>query len=203
MPTTLIVTPGAADANSWASYTEYQAYWANRLFNTVASGATQPVAETAMKWACLLMSSLFNWTGSAVDDVQALPWPRNGMLSLTGFPIPNTVNPVQLKNAQCEYAGILLSGDRTKDNPALKVMGSETAVSSLKVGPVAFSFNNATFSSLEAFDAYIRSLGADFQYLSKAMPDSVRALLPPSWYVQAQLKRPVLFATFGSRGSDC
>lgn len=196
MPTTLIVTPGDPAANSFASYAEYQAYWGNRLFNTVPLAASQAVAEEGLKWACILMSALFSWTGNAVNGTQALPWPRTGMLSPNGFLIDPTTIPQQLKNAQCEYAGGLLSGDPTKSNAALKMMGSEQKITSLKVGPVALSFGGASFSNLESFDAYVRSLGPDFQYLNKAMPDGVRFLIPPSWYVAAQLKRPVMFGAF-------
>ena len=189
-------TPGDPNANSYALYAEYQTYWGSRLFNTVPLAATQPTAETSLMWACRLLDSIFRWTGAAVNATQALTWPRNGMLSMNKFPIGPTTIPQQLKNAQCEFAGILLSGDRTTDNPDTKVIGSQLQLTSVRAGSVALTFAGDTFSSLESFDAFVRSLGMDIAYLSKAMPDSVRIQIPPSWYVQATLKRKILFGAF-------
>lgn len=189
-------TVGGASANSYASFAEYTAYWGSRLFNTAPLAATQPTAEMALEWACRLIDSIFRWTGAAVTATQALTWPRSGMASINGFPIDPTTLPAQLKNAQCEFAGILLSGDRTADNPDTKVIGSQLQLTSVRAGSVALTFAGDTFSSLEAFDAFVRSLGADMSYLSKAMPDSVRLQIPPSWYVQATLKRKILFGAF-------
>jgi hypothetical protein len=185
-------TVGGASANSYADFTDYTAYWAQRLFNPVPT-ADQPTVETALMWACRLMDSIFRWVGSAVTDTQALTWPRNGMVSINNFPIDPTTIPAQLKNAQCEFAGILLSGDRTEDSPDTKVIGSQLQLTSIRAGSVGLSFGHDQFSTLESFDAFVRSLGADMAYLSKAIPDSVRLQLPPVWYVQAQLKRKILF----------
>jgi hypothetical protein len=214
MPTTLITTPGDALANSYAGYDDtdpasppnYVDYWTNRPFNTVPLVATQPEAEAAMIWAEMLLDYMFKWTGAAVDETQALAWPRSGMKTPNGFDIPTTgvtSIPTRLKTAQILYAGILLSGDRTLDDASLKVMGSELSLTSLKVGPVSLGWSGGTFTTLESFDAYVRSLGSDFNYLSKAMPDAVRQMIPPSWYVQTSLKRKAVFAAFGSENGDC
>jgi len=189
----LVATPGDANANSYATVVEYKAYWGARLFNTAPLAAADPVIEQALEWACRLMNSLFRWTGASTDDVQALSWPRTGMLTANGFALASTVIPQQLKDAQCEYAGILLAGDRTADNAALKVIGSESSLTSIKAGSVALTFGANNFSTIEAFDAYVRSLGPAFGYLSKAMPDSVRDMIPPSWYARSALKRGILF----------
>jgi hypothetical protein len=83
-------------------------YAANRLpalkWFTTADDATK---EAALRAACRELDQDFDWTGSAVDDVQALCWPRAGMTSRNGFAIPTSGPssiPVQLKNAQCEFA---------------------------------------------------------------------------------------------------
>lgn len=197
----LVTTPGAADADSYASFDEYTAYWTARGFNTAQLAAQQADVENLMRWATRLMDSIFTWTGSAVNSVQALAWPRSGMLTPNGFVIGTTTIPVQLKNAECEFAGILISGDRTADDPSLKVIGSETMLDSVKAGPVMLKFGGGNFTTREAFEAFVRSLGSDLAYLSKAMPDSVRQLIPPSWYVQATLKRKIIFGAAG--GSTC
>lgn len=186
-------TVGSASANSYATVSEYKTYWGSRLFNTAQLAASDGVIEAALEWACRLLDATFRWKGGAVDDVQSLNWPRNGVLSPNGFAIDPTTIPRQLKDAQSEYAGVLLSGDRTADDPSLKIMGSETILSSVKAGPVALTFGGGNFSTLESFDAFVRSLGTDFAYLQKSMPDSVRLLIPPGWYTQASLKRKIIF----------
>ena len=186
-------TVGGASANSYASVAEYKAYWQARLYNTAALAASDATIEAALEWATRILDSAFRWTGSAADDVQALNWPRAGMLTPNRFPIATTVIPVQLKNAQCEFAGQLLNSDTTADNAALKILGSETSLTSIKAGSVALTFGGGSFTSLENFDAFVRSLGPDLAYLSKAIPDAVRLLIPPSWYIAATLKRKILF----------
>ncbi len=146
-------------------------------------------------WAAQMLDALFKWTGTATDDVQALAWPRTGLLTTNSFPLDPTVIPQRLKDAQSEFAGILLSGttDRTADNPDLKAIGEQTQLTSVKAGSVALSFAGKSFSNLESFDAFIRSLNSDLNYLSKAVPDSVRMKIPPTWYIQANLKRKLIF----------
>jgi len=189
-------TVGGATANGYAPATEYKTYWGSRLFNTLPLTQTDANIEIALEWACLLLSDCFRWNGTATSDTQILPFPRSGLLTLTGRTLDPNTNPAQLKNAQCEWAGILFSGDRTADDPDSKVLGGEQALIGLTAGPVSLQFEGTRFSSMESFDAYIRSLGQAFAYLSRAVPDSVRLCLVPGWYREAQLKRKVLFGAF-------
>lgn len=193
----LDTTIGGTSANSWATLAEYKAYWGARLYNTVPLAASDPTMETALKWACLLLSSLFTWNGTAASETQALPFPRTGLKTLNGGALAGTVIPSQLKNAQCEWAGQLIrDGDRTTDNAALKVLGTESGLTSVAAGPVKLTFGGTSFQTLEAFDAYVRSLGSDLNYLSKIVPDGVRVLLVSSWYKQASLKKRMVFGAF-------
>jgi hypothetical protein len=197
MPTALDPTVGGASANTYATRTEYNAYWGDRLYNTGALAATDDTKDMALLWAARLLTACFKWRGVATDDVQVLPWPRTGLLTATGKALASNVNPVQLKNAQCEWAGILITGgDRTADKPNTKVIGSEQAVTSMTAGPVSISYEGSQMSTLEEFDAFIRSISSDFAYLSRSVPDSVRQLLVPGWYREATLKRKLVFGAF-------
>lgn len=188
----LVTTPGAADADSYATLAEADAYNASRPFSTAWAG-TDAVKEAALREAARLLDSSFRWTGAAVDETQALTWPRSGMSTRNGFAIPTTGAasiPKALKEAQSEFARQLLAADRTADSGPEK-----KGITSLKVGPVAIGYRapGTDSGSLELRDADVIRLGPDFDYLSRFIPDAVRNLLPPSWYAQATVSRGFLF----------
>jgi hypothetical protein len=192
----LVTTPGAADANSYASVDEFKVYRVNRLpAKALATGAVDASIEIALLIACRSLSDNFTWTGAAVDDVQALTWPRSGMMTRNNFPLPTTGGssiPQALKDAQCELAYQLLAGvDLVSDNDALK-----QNISSVKAGSVAVAFQNIDQASPDAIDMLIRRMGSELNYVSNAIPGEVRRLLVPSWFEQPSIKRPVLFQAF-------
>jgi len=187
----LIETPGSASANTYATLAEFNAYAANRVpALTWFTAATDPQKEAALQAAARSLDACFTWTGTAVDDVQALTWPRSGMLTRNGFAIATTVVPVDLKNAQCEMALQLGAGDRLGDNDPLR-----KGVTSLKAGSVALTFSDVQGqqSSREAADVAIRKMQSDLNYVSNVIPDEVRRLLVPSWFAQPNISRPTIF----------
>lgn len=187
----LVTTPGASNANSFATVAEFKTYRDNRLPAVAAvSAATDPQIEAALIVAARDLGTYFQWTGTAVDDVQALTWPRIGMLTRNGFAIPtsgSTSITIDLKNAQCEWAFQLLAGANfTADDEAAKA-----GLSSVKAGSVALSFQSFDPSSVEAIDWYVRKLSSEFAYIQA--PGEVRRLLVPSWFEQPSVKRPIIF----------
>ena len=187
----LIETPGSASANTYATLAEFNAYAVNRVpALTWFTAATDPQKEAALQAAARSLVVCFTWTGTAVDDVQALTWPRSGMMTRNGFTIATTVVPVDLKNAQCEMALQLGAGDRLGDNDPLR-----KGVTSLKAGSVALTFSDVQGqqSSREAADVAIRKMQSDLNYVSNVVPDEVRRLLVPSWFAQPNISRPTIF----------
>lgn len=191
----LIETPGSATANTYATLAEFNAYAVNRVPTlTWFTTATDPQKEAALQAAARELDACFTWTGVAVDDVQALTWPRSGMLTRNGFPIATTVIPVDLKEAQCEMALQLGASDRLGDNSAFK-----KGITSLKAGSVALSFSDvqgSQNSNIEAADIAIRKKQSDLNYVSDVVPDEVRRLLVPSWFAQPSVKRDIVFEAF-------
>jgi len=187
----LIETPGSASANTYATLAELNAYAANRVpALTWFTAATDAQKEAALQAAARSLDACFTWTGTAVDDIQALTWPRSGMTTRNGFAIATTVVPVDLKNAQCEMALQLGAGDRLGDNDPLR-----KGVTSLKAGSVALTFSDVQGqqSSREAADVAIRKMQSDLNYVSNVVPDEVRRLLVPSWFAQPNISRPTIF----------
>lgn len=185
----LVATPGAADANSYATLAEFNAYMATRVpALTWFATATDPQKEATLIMGARFLDALFTWTGTAVDAVQDMSWPRNGMLTRNGFAILNTVIPQALKDAQCEFAAQIGAGDRFSDDAAAK-----SNLSSVKAGSVAVTFQTVDTSTSESVDMIIRRMSSELAYVSKAVPDAVRQLLVASWFEQPSILRPIMF----------
>lgn len=184
-------TVGGASANSWASVAEFKVYRAVRMpQNAVVLAAVDAIIEAALIAACREINADFAWTGQAVDSVQALTWPRQGMLTRNGYVIPTTVNPQELKDAQCElaYQMMIAGADLITDSQAALL-----GIASVKAGSVAVGFQSVDTSTDEAYDLIIRRLGSEFNYISNAIPGEVRRLLVPSWFEQPSILRPIIF----------
>lgn len=190
MPTTptIIETPGAADANSFATVAEYKTYWTAHLYNTKALAATDDQIAAALVQTGRALNALMAWTGSAASDTQSMTWPRNGMLTRNGFAIPNDVNPSDLKDAQCEWAGQYISGDLFKTN-AIQAQG----IAGAKAGPVAVTYQTRANSSVETMAAEFRRNLPELAWASTEVPDFVRNLLVPSWYTREMLQPAIVF----------
>jgi hypothetical protein len=155
MPT-VVTTPGSASANSFCSVVEGDAYHATHLYADDWTGASTEQKQKALIQATREIASRWEWTGYAVDETQALPWPRSGMYTRNGFTVANTVIPQELKDATAEYARQLITENRSADND-IEAQG----ITSLDAGPVAIRFKDSV--------------------VAKPVPDAVCALLPRDW----------------------
>lgn len=160
----LDATIGGAASNSYNSAAEIDAYITTRLFNKPALTASLgPQREEAAKLATILMDTQIPWTGSPTDPtVQALAWPRIGMLTRNGQEIPNNILPVELKRAHAELTSQLLQSNRLADNSVERL-----GITDLKVGDIELSFKDEV-------DAEGR--------LAPVIPDLVLLLLVSTWY---------------------
>lgn len=195
MPLTLVTTPGAANANSYADLDEAREYIATRL-PTVAD----PGDETLKAWLIAgtrETDNCFAWTGAATDpDVQALAWPRTGMLNKNGGAIASTVVPDGVKNAAIEFGIQLGAGDRISDNDVFK-----KGITSIKAGSVALTFADVQGgNSYEGAEVLVRKEQSDLRYVSDVVPAEVRRQLVPGWYTEADIQNGVMF---GAMGGGC
>lgn len=192
MPVTVNNTPGDSAANSYASLADLKTYRDGRFPAIVwAATATDDQLSFALLLAAVMLDSCFDWTGAATDSVQALAWPRNGMVSRNGFALANNVIPPQLKNAQGEWALQLGNSDLLADNAA-----AQQGVSSVKAGSVEVAFQSVNTSTPASVDMIIRRLGSELLYVSNAVPQAVRMLLVGSWFNQPSIQRPIFFKSF-------
>lgn len=198
MPITLVETPGAANANTFASLAEYKAYIETRrpqlAWFAAAIGGTTIDEELKIDLiqAQRLINASFDWTGQIASDTQLLMWPRLGMYDRAGRAISSTINPEDLKLAQCEMA-VQLHSDETDllSDDEVKKGG----IAGVKAGSVEVSFQDRDTSTKEGADVLIRQSGSEFNYLSDSIPAIVRRLLVPSWYRESEngLNRSFMF----------
>lgn len=178
----LVTTPGASNADSYASVAEADACNATNLY---ASGwAAQPLAdkENALRMAARLLDSMpAAWTGKASDPaVQGLGWPRIGMKNRNGYPIPNDSIPQNLKCAQAEYARLLTEADLTAGSSASGAAAS--GIKSVSAGGVSVTFGSTSAGSTSGPPGpdVSKTYGKEAELMA-AVPSSVIQLLVPSW----------------------
>lgn len=157
----LVTTPGAANANSYADLDEALAYNSSRLYASAWEDADEAEREQALQMATSLLDAKYVWTGVATNETQALGWPRVGMKNRNGFAIADSVIPQALKDATSEFARQLLGTDRTVDND-IEIQG----ITGIKAGPVSLTFKD----DIEAGSR------------EQVIPSAVHDLIPPSWY---------------------
>jgi hypothetical protein len=159
MPTsTIVTTPGSALANAYCDVAFADQFHLDRptVGSTWAANATDQ-KTAAILWATVLLDRLWVWTGYPTDAIQALLWPRGGMLKRNGWEyVLLTVVPPEIQQACAEYARQLLVTDRTADSD-IQTLG----ITSVKAGSVELRFK-------------------DYVY-AKVVPDAVYDLVPSTW----------------------
>lgn len=121
---------GRADANSYASVEQGDAYHEGHLYGTAWTSATNTNKEKALVMATRLIDASYFFHGTRVETAQALSWPRecvvnpeqplSGMSWLGGSQwsnFPSDEIPEGLVHATCEMARELLLSDRTAPPP--------------------------------------------------------------------------------------
>jgi hypothetical protein len=171
----LIVTPGAIDANAYVSLAVADQYHLDRPpADNVWPEAVYPAKTQAILWATKLLDRLVPWTGSRVNDTQALKWPRYGMYNSRWVAIPSDAIPKELEEATAEYARHLLTSKVASDPSALKSQLEELADSARKLGVSQVNTPNVSITLEERQSAPVTRV-----------PAEVFDLLPQSWLVSS------------------
>lgn len=154
---TLISTPGASNANSYASVAEGDEYHDSRLFSDTWTDASTDEKTVSLIEATRLLDALWSWESWATSDTQALKWPRVGIDDyLQRSFIPDDSIPLQLKQATAEFARQLIAADRTADSDV-----ETQGIKSLRAGSVGIEFKD--------------------DVKAKVVPDAVVSLIPRWW----------------------
>jgi len=133
----LIVTPGADNANSYATLAEADQYHDERLHNSAWTGAGDPTKEAALIWGARTLDANFRWKGRKATDTQSMQWPRFGVYDYNDYLIASDEIPVAVKYAQSELAFLLIEGDRT-----IAADPTPDAVREVKLGSITLKFDS-------------------------------------------------------------
>ena len=106
--------------DTFVSLADANAYFGDRLYSTVWTGATDADREKALRMATSTLSRE-RWAGSITSINQLLAWPRTGTTDAEGRPIGTGTIPQPVKDATCELALALLTEDRTADDGSRNV----------------------------------------------------------------------------------
>jgi hypothetical protein len=167
---TLVTTPGAVNADSYASLAEADAYFTARG-NTVWTG-TDAAKENALRRAATYLDNAYRarWIGIRATQAQARGWPRvegqrerfrvtltYALLDIDGFEIAVDSVPVQLKNAQIEVALLALTGEDLEPIVTPQVQSESKSVGPLSKS-VTYTGGAAAFNRYTAIEGWLRGL---------------------------------------------
>lgn len=153
MAVTVVATPKASNANSYATLAESNTYHEAHPYSTTWDDAGTDERNRALVTATRMLDLWFDWHGESTTLTQALLWPRRGVLKpgVSSVEVPDIVTnnwhepfgvlldqdvvPVLIRDATCELARHLLASDRTADSD-IQTQGIEA----LSAGPVSLRF---------------------------------------------------------------
>jgi hypothetical protein len=137
MAVVLIATPAHAEANSFATIEQANAYNESHLYGEEWAEADDTTKAKALITATRLIVDAFHsigWSGTPThSSVQALPFPRVGLFTRNGWTIDSMTIPFELVQATSEMARRLIVAGSMPENDA-------EGIKSVKAGPVDVEF---------------------------------------------------------------
>ncbi|MGH9339530.1 MAG: DnaT-like ssDNA-binding protein [Acidobacteriota bacterium] len=146
---------GGANANSYSTVAESDAYHETHLYSADWTGATADQKCRALVSATRMLDLYIQWKGDPADEVQALAWPRTGLLDTNGNEIAGTELPQLLRDITAELARKLIISDLTAGSQA-----ETEGLAGLKAGEIELEWDHPR---------------------AKPIPDSVFFMIPNSW----------------------
>jgi hypothetical protein len=121
---------GVEDANSYASFADWTAYWDDR---GTAPSTVEADVEKALVRGADYMSIRYRFRGRKLTEEQGLDWPRCGARDADGVYLEGV--PEVVVRANIELAARALEGDLAPD-PTTDASGQTVVSSRVKVGPI-------------------------------------------------------------------
>jgi hypothetical protein len=165
---------GLANANSYATAADGDAYHEGHLYATVWTAATTANKEKALVFATRVIDAQYRFNGVRATTTQALQWPRSDCPDPDAAPdstgvglFASAVIPTVLINATCEMARALLATDRTGAPPGEGIDTTQTSASSSTGGTPSSSASNSSMTRYSKVDVRPTISQAAQAFLSK------------------------------------
>ncbi len=136
----LISTVGAADANSYVTVAEAEAYFGDRIHAEGWVGLSVNDKPKALVTASLQLDWYARWKGSKATTTQSMGFPRIGLLLPDGTEYDSTVVPPEVKKAVFELALSSVDTDRTSDSDM-------AGLSEIKAGSVQLKADDGLYNT--------------------------------------------------------
>lgn len=140
----------ASLANSYLDVAEATQILTDTVGNESWFTLTDSVKLASLIQASQLLDSNFDWIGELSSDVQTLRWPRKNAFDRDGRLIPDNIIPNDVKYATAYYAVSLTKSKGINSVP--------NNVESLKVGPIALTFDSNDSINEQLVPRFIISL---------------------------------------------
>lgn len=134
MAITIVATPKAVNANSYATEAEGDAYHETHLYASAWTGAGTESKKAALVWATRLLDDAMEFVGWRTTIEQKLAWPRQGVWTRDKIEVDADTIPDFIANATAELARKLLEDDRSAE-PDTK------GFSEISVGPITLKID--------------------------------------------------------------
>lgn len=151
MALVLVTTPGAANANAYATVADATAVAVALWPETTWQETAQDTQHRALVTAARILDTL-PWTGSRATDTQALAWPRFGAVDHRGLAVESTVVPPAVRDANGRLA--IWIATQTEDPEAPSDL---LAISSMSLGS-GISFDFTGTGTGDALDVFLRTV---------------------------------------------
>lgn len=183
----IISDPGLSTSNSFCSLEEYKLFISTRLpvvsigditgeelIALIESGDMDEELKRSLVSSTRLLCTSILWNGTITNSIQKLSFPRLDLKDSEGRNVDSSLNPQEIKDAECELSLYLLSSsDILADNEARRL-----GVKSVNAG-VSVEFQSETMS----WDLFnLNSVQTSIELLYTRFPTSVLSLIPLSWY---------------------
>lgn len=147
---------GKAGATSYVSLAEADAYFQNHPYYADAwEELGEPDKERYLVSATMSLDTMMRWLGVIRSPMQALGWPRSGVVDHEGRTISNTAVPKRVKDATCE-----LAFHHSKGDPFAPQSSQGLEALKIDVIELQFSQSSAPAPVPAAALALVTSLGA-------------------------------------------
>lgn len=160
-PSTIVITPGAANANAYCDIVFANQYHDDRpAVKTTWNDANDQSKTAAILWATKLIDANFQFNGYVTypQNPQFLAWPRSSLLDRNRWNyLDEATIPLEIQWMTAEFARQLLVADRTADS-AIETLG----ITQLKLSTMELRFR-------------------EYDIHAKPVPDVVASLLPAHW----------------------